>query len=320
MRKFRTEIEIPVYPFKISHSDTVLAAGSCFADAIGGYLKKYKFSVWANPWGILYNPISIHHSFFSLPTSENWLLHHDGRWLHYGLHSQMNADTREHLQLQIIERQQNLTKYLDSASLIILTYGTAWVYEHNHLQSIVANCHKQPAQLFTKRMLALEEIMVSFSEFYQKLPQNNRLKIIVTVSPVRHTKDTLLLNQASKSLLRYACHLLTERHENVYYFPAYEMVMDDLRDYRFYKSDLIHPTADAEEYVWDKFSEAFFSLETQKFLTEWNTVLQALQHKPFNPASAAHQKFILQTLQKIEKWNGLINVSQEIDFLKAQLL
>jgi hypothetical protein len=209
---------------------------------------------------------------------------------------------------------------VQKADWLIITYGTAWVYELLETKEVVANCHKMPQTLFAKSLMTQKKVLDSFETMYGLLKSfNPNIKIIVTVSPVRHLKDTLELNSVSKSVLRVACHTLTEQYHDVLYFPSYEIMMDDLRDYRFYKSDMIHPTKDAEEYIWEKFVERFFDDSLKSFLKKWGEIRTALAHKPFHPTSSSHQKFLHQTLKKLLELKALVNVDQEVAMLEEQL-
>jgi len=203
----------------------------------------------------------------------------------------------------------------------MLTYGTAWVYQRKETGETVANCHKLPAAMFTKSLLTEEMIFSSFKTFYEQLKKfNPTIKIIITVSPVRHLKDTLELNNVSKSMLRVACHTISNRFEDVEYFPAFELMMDDLRDYRFYKPDKLHPTTEAEDYIWEKFMERFFSPELKDFVGKWNVILSALRHKPFHPHATLHQQFLLDTLIKLDELKSMVNVEEETALVKQQMI
>ncbi len=202
----------------------------------------------------------------------------------------------------------------------MITYGTSWIYERADTGEAVANCHKMPAALFTKRLAGYDEVVKSFEEIYSILRSvNPSLKIILTVSPVRHLKDSLVLNTISKSVLNLACHTITSKYPDVGYFPAFEIMMDDLRDYRFYKDDLIHPTDAAVDYIWDKFSSCYFDKSTLGFLSQWNDISKALAHRPFHKGSESHQRFIKSTLKQLEELNLIVDVDKEIKQLKSQL-
>ncbi len=173
---------------------------------------------------------------------------------------------------------------LQESDWLIITYGTSWVYRHKDNGSIVANCHKQPASWFMKELLNVDEIVSSFEQLMAALKVfNPDLKVILTISPVRYTKDTLEGNSVSKSVLRVACENILRAQPDVYYFPAFEIMMDDLRDYRFYKADMIHPSEVAEDYIWEKFAASWFDDQLLAFVSSWKQILQALQHRAFHP-------------------------------------
>ncbi|HVD98957.1 MAG TPA: GSCFA domain-containing protein [Cytophagaceae bacterium] len=315
---FRTEINIPSSPEKINHEHKLLTIGSCFSQVIGEQLKENKFEVVANPFGTVFNPVSIFRILESVLKNDFSLLDRsvesNGVWFNYHTHSDFFGNTREALELKIKDQLQKAHAHLLKTNFLIITLGTAFVYRLKKENEIVANCHKIPAAHFTKELLSVQEVVRSFETLHAQLKsQLPALKIILTVSPVRHTKDTLPLNAVSKAALRLVCHECSEKHENVFYFPSYEIMMDDLRDYRFYKQDMIHPTEVAEEYIWNKFSETYFSEETKKILSEWASLLKALQHKPFRGGTKEHSAFLEDTLSRLKKLNGKINLEEEIN-------
>jgi hypothetical protein len=187
------------------------------------------------------------------------------------------------------------------------------VYEWLPEKLLVANCHKVPAKHFTKRLLSVEEIVESF----EQLPQN--IKIVLTVSPVRHTKDTLPLNAVSKAVLRLACHQLAQKHPHVYYFPSYEIVTDELRDYRFYEADMLHPSAVAVDYIWRQFVTHCFAPDAQTFIDKWAKIQKALQHRPLQPNTEARRHFLQDLLRKLEGLRLEANVETEIESVKAMI-
>jgi hypothetical protein len=198
--------------------------------------------------------------------------------------------------------------------------GTAWTYQLKTTNSLVANCHKQPADLFEKRILSLEEMTNSLKTAFETiLAKNPALKIILTVSPVRHIKDGITENQLSKSLLRVLCAELEKSFANSCYFPAYEIMMDELRDYRFYKPDLIHPTEQAENHIWEKWSESFFTPITQKKINQLSKINLDLQHRPLNPHGKGHQEFLQKLLGKLERLQPEFDFSTEIKNIRDQL-
>jgi hypothetical protein len=324
MSEFRTIVRTDPGSRKIGLKSLILTAGSCFADAIGRRFAHYKFPVLANPFGATYNPVSIHKTLqpqsSGLKTAGGFVKN-QGLVFHYDFHSQWSSKSETELDEKIQSVSQLTSTTLQKASVVILTYGTAWVYSRKDNEEIVANCHKVTADRFQKSLLTEEDIVQSFGTWYRHIKQTNpECFFILTVSPVRHLKDTLELNSVSKSVLRAACHSITNSMQDVEYFPAYEIMMDDLRDYRFYKSDMIHPTEDAETYIWKKFGEKYFDAATLTFMKEWDQVTSALEHKPFHPESESHQKFLHNTLEKLKQLKSTVNVDREIASIESQLL
>ncbi len=210
------------------------------------------------------------------------------------------------LQTRIVQTHD----FLRHASVLMITYGTAWVYHLNASGHIVANCHKQNASLFNKSLLSQKHILESFDHTYNELKTlNPGIKIILTVSPVRHIKDTLELNSVSKSILRLSCHTIAEQYADVEYFPAFEMMIDDLRDYRFYKSDMIHPSTEAEDYIWENFLSRYADPSLKNFMVKWRVIQSALSHRPFHPQSTGHQHFVSETLKKLDELSSLVDVN-----------
>ncbi|MBL0743517.1 GSCFA domain-containing protein [Chryseolinea lacunae] len=325
MEHFRTVVSIgPGHP-DIRLHDKIITLGSCFAHSMGERMLLSKMNALANPFGVIYNPAAIHkairYALFNESVPQHTFLQNQDVFLNYDFHSDISAPSFDKLQHQIKDSLGAVHYFLRDTGWLILTYGTAWVYERKDTGEIVANCHKVPNHQFTKRLLTEAEITASFSALYAELLAfNPSLKVILTVSPVRHVKDTLELNSVSKAILRSACHNLTQRHSEVSYFPAFEIMMDDLRDYRFYKADMIHPTEVAEDYIWKAFGERYFTADLQKFLIRWRDIRAALAHKPFHPATAAHQQFLKDLLKKLEELKSTVPVETEINFVQSQLL
>lgn len=319
---FRTELNCSSRTaIELHHK--IVTLGSCFADQFGQWMKSNKFQVCTNPFGTTYNPISIHQLLLqSLEDSLDKALfvERDKLWFHHGYHSQWSATTCEQLEQTIRQQQQVVKQFIKTADVLILTYGTAWVYHLIQNDQLVSNCHKVPASQFIKQLLDEKEIHQSFDELYKRIKAlNPALRIILTVSPVRHLKDTLELNSVSKGLLRLVCHQLGQRYDSVGYFPAFEIMMDDLRDYRFYERDMIHPSAEARDYINQKFSDQYFSEDTRNFIKTWDGIQKALTHRPFHLKSVAHQKFLKDTLEKLESVRNLVSVNEEINLIQSQL-
>jgi hypothetical protein len=325
MNHFRTIINPGVSTHTLGISSQILTIGSCFADSIGSRLSGLKIGTLANPFGTLYNPVSIHKvledALNSNPLPAHTYLQHEDVHLNFNFHSELSALHRHDLEMQLQEKTAAVRDFLKNTDCLMLTYGTARVYTRVDTDEIVANCHKQPAGLFRKSLLSLPEITASFTQLLQAIRTvRPSIRIILTLSPVRHLKDTLVLNNVSKSILRVACHALQEQHEEVEYFPAFEIMTDDLRDYRFYKSDMLHPNHDAEEYIWQNFKARYFDISMHDFAEKWTSIQRALAHRPFHPASSAHQKFLRDTLRRLEELKTFVDVEAEIKTVQAQLI
>lgn len=325
MKEFRTEIKVAAAARPMGINSRILTQGSCFADAIGDRLAAHKMNVLSNPFGVIYNPASIHkvlsYSIFNEPLPEHTYLHHHDVHLNFNFHSEFSAMTKEDLASRLTNTIGSTHYFLKDADWLVLTYGTAWIYQRKETGEVVANCHKLPSGMFSKSLMGLDAIMASFKDlFYQLKKFNANIKVILTVSPVRHLRDTLEMNSVSKSALRVACDQLSASFDDVEYFPAFEMMIDDLRDYRFYKADLLHPTAEAEDYIWEKFMERYFSPDLKAFVKKWNVVLAALRHKSFHPQTPSHQQFLKETLRKLEELEVWVNVDREKAQVKQQLL
>ncbi|NHE57537.1 GSCFA domain-containing protein [Cyclobacterium plantarum] len=324
MKSFRTEFGILPSPKCINHEGKLLTVGSCFSEVIGEKLHLHKFRVLVNPFGILFNPISI----FKLlllalekqsPEGNLYLTRHDKHY-HFQFHSRISADHKVDLKDLLDHTLQQVNDCIRTSSHLMVTLGTAFVFRHLPSNSIVANCHKQPAKDFRKELLTFEEMILVFESFYQELKRHNPgIQIVLTVSPVRHIKDGIPQNQVSKGLLRVFCDLMEKRYEDVYYFPAYELQMDDLRDYRFYKDDLIHPNATAENYIWEKFKDAFFEQPTIDILHALDQVQKNLNHRPFEPLSESHFEFLKHLLQKMERMPAGLDFSEEKKGIMEQI-
>jgi hypothetical protein len=321
---FRTEVQPTPSPVKLNLSEKILTLGSCFSDSIGNELTEYKFTVLVNPFGTNYNPHSIHKSLryaiHNQIVPDHTYLENNGVHSNYDFHSNFSALHKNDVAHELKESIGATHYFLKDAQWIFITYGTAWVYERKDTGDVVANCHKVPANNFNKILLSQKKVLESFDELYKELKAfNPSCKIILTVSPVRHLKDTIELNSVSKSVLRLSCQTINETHTDVFYFSSFEIMMDDLRDYRFYKSDMIHPTEDAERYIFTKFSATYFDDSTHQFMKQWQSLRQALNHKPFLPESESHQQFLRNTLEQLEALPMKVNLSKEIGIIKSQL-
>lgn len=271
--EFRTPVNITLAPFAIEPRERMLFVGSCFADNIGRRFVDDKFRATVNPYGVMYNPASIMHTV--------------KRWTGELVAAQSEASNSG----------SDVRQATDEApQTAVFTLGTNHVYILNETGEIVDNCRKRPQRLFTERELSVDECADYLREAVTMLRQiNPSVRIIITVSPIRYAKYGFHGSQLSKATLLLAADKLTKEMDNVVYFPAYEIVNDELRDYRFYREDMLHPTDQAVEYIWQRFGETFFSKQTRKFLEEWRPIKAALAHRPFNPEAEEYRKFLEKT-------------------------
>lgn len=307
MMEFRTTVGMEKPPFGISCSDKLMGMGSCFAENIGSLLEDNKFVADINPFGILYNPLSISAALFRLLHPEPYtpadLFEAEGVYHCFDHHSRFSSPDRQEALEQMNRRLASSSTHLQQATRLIITFGTAFAYRLKSSGRIVANCHKLPDRLFDRQLLTVDAIAGEWHRLLSALWEHNpELKVVFTVSPIRHWKDGAHPNQVSKATLLMSVNKLQESYpERLAYFPAYEIMMDELRDYRFYADDMLHPSALAIRYIWERFAGQFFPAETRSILNEWEEIKKAINHKPFQPASGAYKQFLLQTLLKAEQ-------------------
>lgn len=315
---FRTELTIAPVAQQLPPSARVLTLGSCFADSIGARLAADKVNVLANPFGTVFQPLAMGRLLrAALGEDVDWqqhLVEARGRWQSYDLHGSQGAASPVELLHDIQQTVQRTGEFLRGADAVLLTLGTAWAYRLRETGELVSNCHQMPAELFEKELLTPDEIINALAETHAYLRRiNPKLRIVLTVSPVRHLKDTLPLNAVSKSVLRVACHYLSELLPDVSYFPAYELLTDDLRDYRFYAADMLHPSEVAQDYIWEKFARTYFDADFGRFRKEWAELRQALGHRPLNAAAPAHRQFLESTRERLERLGRQrVNVAAEL--------
>lgn len=301
--KFRTEIDIEPFDRRIDYSSEIFALGSCFAQNMAERMRRAKFRITANPTGILFNPESILGLLARLAAQDEFrdddVVEHNGRWFSFDAHTSLDGATKDEAMRNLQTAFDTGYMALQNAQWIIITFGTAWVYELADEGRIVANCHKMPQAMFRRRRLTVEEIVEAYSMLFDISLRGKR--IILTVSPVRHTADGLEENAASKAVLRLAAEELAEKYRNVYYFPSYEIMTDDLRDYRFYGEDLVHPTPQAVEYIWEKFADAALTDNAKALLPRVEKIVAAAAHRPFNPESREYAQFCSRMLAAIDE-------------------
>ena len=292
---FRTEIKLKTEKQSISYSSKILLIGSCFSQNIGDKLAYYKLDIFTNPLGVLFHPKAIENVFVSAINdrkyTEDDLVFQNERWHCLDAHSDYSHSDKNKVLVQVNTSLQKTKTHIQTASHILITLGTSWVYQYNKSNSYVANCHKIPQKEFHKKLLSVNEIVQSLQKIKSVIHQENpKTTIVFTVSPVRHIKDGFVENQQSKAHLLTAIHQVTQ--SNVFYFPAYEIMMDDLRDYRFYKKDMIHPNETAVDYIWRKFTHTWMDLNTLKIFKEVVKIQKGLAHRPFDKQSKSHQIFL----------------------------
>ena len=291
------QTRIPLTPSDnpIDYQSKLVLLGSCFVENIGAKLAYFKFQQFQNPFGILFHPLAIENliqrAIARKMYQQSEIFEQDGIWRCFDAHSELRSASSDELLRLLNLRLEETKKSLETSSHIIITLGTAWVYEHQTSGKIVANCHKVSQKQFTKKLLSLGEIEGSLDHILKLIQKvNPKAQIIFTISPVRHLKDGFVKNQRSKAQLITALHQIINGH-NVPYFPSYEIMMDELRDYRFYGKDMVHPNELAVDYIWERFKWVWISKKIYPVMHEVDAVQKGLLHRPFNPDSEAHQKF-----------------------------
>ena len=304
---FRTEVQLPPSENKITYRTGLLFMGSCFTENIGATMKELLFPVDVNPFGINYNPSSVARNLWTLLNGKEYAagdLDTDGeKWFSFDHHSRFSHPDREACLDHINRRLRAATEHLKHTRFLLFTWGTAWVFVHRKKACVVSNCHKLPQAEFSRHLLSITQIVDTFTKLFAALRKElPDLRIILSVSPVRHWKDGARLNSVNKSTLILAAHRLTEMFTYCDYFPAWEIAMDDLRDYRFYADDLVHPGSQMVRYIWEKFADTWFDRETVEISREIRKLLNARDHRPFLPDSAGHREFLGRQLEQVHRF------------------
>ncbi|MBK5721350.1 GSCFA domain-containing protein [Dysgonomonas sp. Marseille-P4677] len=324
---FRTKIEIPKSDLIISHKSRIMMLGSCFAENIGELLIKNKFDLNLNPFGILYNPKSISQALAFLCENKKFsdedIFEYKGSYHSFWHHGAFSNTDKNKCLTNINNSIQKAAEDLRQADILFVTFGTAFVFLNKDNNTVVGNCHKLPASFFDRQRLDVNSIIKDWEILINTLQSiNPKLQIILTVSPIRHMKDGAHENQLSKSTLLLAIDNLKKSHNQVDYFPSYEIVLDELRDYRFYNEDMIHPNSTAINYIWKRFSETYIKEDTYPIIEEWNKIYLALNHRPINIESDEYKLFLRQTLLKLKAFNHkypYICCNREISDLETRL-
>lgn len=302
---FRTEIAIPEFPVKIEHDDMVLTLGSCFAENISGYFADARFNIMENPFGVLYNPASIFNSVKLVSDNKKFteddLIHDQDEYHSFYHHSDFSHHDADTVLAGINKGISSTRAFLKTCEWVIISYGTAYVFRHKKENVIVSNCHKISPKQFERYRLSVKDVINYTHQTIELLRGlNEKVKVILTVSPVRHIRDGLTQNQLSKSTLHLAVDEMVRADEYCFYFPSYEIVMDDLRDYRFYDKDMVHPNKLATDYIWEKFSGVCLSKKCGAAIKEFEKLNRAVNHRPRNAESEKHKQFAKEMLNYIE--------------------
>lgn len=302
--KWMLEFNVPQLKKKINYSNPILLSGSCFAEQMGNILSEHRFHVSANPHGILYNPLSIARGITDLLQNKTYTIADitEGRelWFSWHHHGKFSANTPDAVLAMLNNEISDVQPALKSASHIVITFGSAWVYQLKSSDMVVANCHKMPAELFNKRLLSVDEIVRTYLDMLNH-PLLKEKQIILSVSPVRYVRDGLVENNLSKAILLQAVHAVCRQNAHAFYFPAYEIIVDQLRDYRFFESDLVHPNQIAIDEVWRQFVGACMDKPTDEFVKEMGELNRLLSHSLIHADTPQSQIFLKKRLAKVKE-------------------
>ncbi|QLG45882.1 GSCFA domain-containing protein [Costertonia aggregata] len=306
--KLQTQIPLSIANHQIDYDSRLVLLGSCFSENIGAKFNYFKFRSFQNPFGVLFHPLAIEKLIEKSVTQEEYseddIFFFNERWLCFDAHSDLNDSSKENLLNTLKNALKHTHQQLKQATHIFITLGTSWVYKKKDRDIIVANCHKVPQKEFSKEILSVQEITASLKNTIELIRKVNRTaQIVFTVSPVRHIKDGFTNNQRSKAHLMTAIQSILHHHnkEGLDYFPSYEIMMDELRDYRFYASDMVHPNELAIDYIWEKFKCTWIQENVHAVMSKVETIQKGLGHKPFHPDSIEHQNFLKSLREKIKK-------------------
>ncbi len=295
---FTTKIPIAKSNAPIDYSSKIVSIGSCFADNIGEKFDFFKFQTTSNPFGIIFNPVSIEkivdRAINLIYFTDGDLFFHNELWHCYEVHSDLSSENKEEFLSNLNQILKETNQQLTTATHLIITYGTSWVYKLKPSGTVVANCHKVAQNQFDKEILSVEEIEKSIRNSIDLIRKANpNCNLIFTISPVRHLKDGFIENQLSKAHLITAVQKISNHQlSNIHYFPSYEIVMDELRDYRFYAQDMLHPNSIAIDYIWERFCESTIVEEANSIMQEVESIQKGMAHRPFHPQSISHIKFL----------------------------
>ncbi|MFI3267795.1 MAG: GSCFA domain-containing protein [Rikenellaceae bacterium] len=305
---FRTPIHLTAHNYQITHKNSIFCIGSCFAENISKKFSEYRFDAISNPFGVLYNPVSICNSIERIInntpfTDKDILLDKTSSlYFSYDAYTLFNSEDKDEILQNLNKKLAQAHEHFTQSDTLIITLGTSFVYKLKDSDYVVANCQKQHPATFTREKLSVNQISETLSSLFEKESLKNK-QIIVTVSPIRHKKDGFEANSLSKASLLCSVHEMCDKFDNVSYFPSYEIMMDDLRDYRFYAEDMIHPSEQAISYIWEQFKTRYIPEGTQNLFSEIKLIQKRLNHKPFNPDSESHKKFLSDLDSRIDTLN-----------------
>jgi lysophospholipase L1-like esterase len=316
--QFRTTLSTPKSSVDLSYETPLMMLGSCFTENIGAKLNALHLPVLTNPFGIVYNPVSMSKNINYLMTtdmfSEKDVFQQGDIWHSWQHHSRFSSPEKVEILRGINDELSRARNHFSKTKILILTLGTANVFIEKKSNQVVNNCHKVSPQYFDKKRLSVSDVVSNFETVFENiLSQNADCQIVMTVSPIRHLRDGLIENNRSKAVLLLACAELSDLFPNVHYFPAYELVIDDLRDYRFYTPDMMHPTDQAIDYIWQYFTDTFFSEKTKTITDDVQKINLMKQHRPLHPNTEGYQQFVNNLQQKVE------NLKKKYPFLENHL-
>lgn len=323
--QLKTEVEIPNYDFRIDYKQLILSLGSCFAVNIGEKIKQNGIYIDINPFGNLYNPISIADRITDIIAKkkyvENDFFFYNNLWNCFKFSSALSDNNLSSTITKINKKIESLNKFLSNCDYLFVTFGTAFVFEEKEKKEIVSNCHKQAANIFNYYLLSVEQIVDKWSDLIKKI-QNDfpKLQIIFTISPVKYFKDSIISNNRSKSTLTLSTQILCEKFSKCDYFPAFEIINEELRDYRFFASDMQHISEIAVEYIWEIFQKNLFNEKTVEFMKEMQKINLAMEHRAIFPQSEEYKNFCKQQIKKISiiEKKYKLNLFDKIDYFQKK--
>ena len=326
-QRFMMDLKIEPSQHTINYTDGILLIGSCFTEHIGNHLADLKFNVLQNPNGILFDPVSVADSLvaYTRPNAYSHieLFHLNDVWQSWQHHSRLSGTNKEEVWNAIQQSHHKAYEFLKNARWLVITLGTAFCFRLKETNATVANCHKAPANLFRRHLLSIEEINSALDNcLHQLFHFNNKLQVIFTVSPVRHVRDGLVDNNRSKARLIEVVHHLVNKFDRLHYFPAYELVIDVLRDYRFFDVDMVHPNYQATSFVTEKFLSAFVEKKAYELSKQVQELVTSARHRSFHPNTPSHQRFLQHLMDKINELarnHPYLDFSQEENLARQQM-